>query len=590
MTSRDLTYRDAKSGDEWVWPLKHLRKYGCDGDIFSFEAGRKCPGGEGLYAFSTRKASQLFDMVAKNISEGGLEEMGVTSPHNDPGAAMQSPLMSPVPPPVPVSNPPPVPPISQIHQTLPEYQNITCHHGQVIGAENPLTTSPPGAEGPYPHPVSPPSQDPQGAQNSTPSPPPIPVPPRVHYTEVSVVQEASGGENSQESRDKEQEPKVSYSQIDIKQTEEYNRQLQKMRELSMHPLPEITGGFTLVDKSAARKGNGHSRLHPQPLSAHRTQSESSIGSLPSPTSDVAGETSTSALLQTSQANGGIPGRSHTMSHGVTEPILYQNVPQQLQQPNYMNLTPQTSSVSHGGHHASSSHTPSGSSLHSAVAAAGAGIVNRTPQPQLNQPLLYENLQMGRSTPIAGHSHSGYISTSPPRLANMDPFCNYADLQLSSTPKPGGAAGAASAQARNRDGERQHANNSRFSDTDDSHAVLRFPSASTNTTPAPSISINRSPDHSEVGSAVSSNVGVGNLPQRSSGIGDDETKVPYQALDFTVMAALRKTQEQRNEDRQRLEEERRREDEKKRKEKEEKEAKALKKKEKKERKDRRNSHN
>ena len=41
----DLKYKDTKSGDEWVWPLK---KFGCDRMIFSFEVVRKCSEGEGL--------------------------------------------------------------------------------------------------------------------------------------------------------------------------------------------------------------------------------------------------------------------------------------------------------------------------------------------------------------------------------------------------------------------------------------------------------------------------------------------------------------------------------------------------------------
>ena len=50
------------------WPLKHLRRYGCDGHIFSIEAGSKCPAGEGMYAFSTDHAQELFEVVAKTVS------------------------------------------------------------------------------------------------------------------------------------------------------------------------------------------------------------------------------------------------------------------------------------------------------------------------------------------------------------------------------------------------------------------------------------------------------------------------------------------------------------------------------------------
>ena len=40
------------------------------GKCFLFEAGSKCLGGEGLYAFSAKRASEIFDMVARNINPG----------------------------------------------------------------------------------------------------------------------------------------------------------------------------------------------------------------------------------------------------------------------------------------------------------------------------------------------------------------------------------------------------------------------------------------------------------------------------------------------------------------------------------------
>lgn len=84
VTAVELIYTDSKSNEDWHWPLKYLRKYGCDGDVFTFEAGRKCPGGEGLYAFSTKKASVLFEMVARNINQGNLQPAGDLSPFNEP--------------------------------------------------------------------------------------------------------------------------------------------------------------------------------------------------------------------------------------------------------------------------------------------------------------------------------------------------------------------------------------------------------------------------------------------------------------------------------------------------------------------------
>ena len=77
VSSNDLAYINSRTLEQLVWPLKYLRKYGCNGDIFSFEAGRRCPGGEGLYVFKTKKASELVILVDKNIHQhtrhGGLQ-------------------------------------------------------------------------------------------------------------------------------------------------------------------------------------------------------------------------------------------------------------------------------------------------------------------------------------------------------------------------------------------------------------------------------------------------------------------------------------------------------------------------------------
>ena len=80
VSNTDLTYTNSRTQEQLEWPLKYLRKYGCDGDVFSFEAGRKCPGGEGLYAFRTKKASELFELVARNINQGNLQPPSDLSP------------------------------------------------------------------------------------------------------------------------------------------------------------------------------------------------------------------------------------------------------------------------------------------------------------------------------------------------------------------------------------------------------------------------------------------------------------------------------------------------------------------------------
>lgn len=56
------------------WPLRCLRKYGFDIEIFSFECGRRCPTGHGIYAFHCLKAEQLFNVVQQNIQLRNLTD------------------------------------------------------------------------------------------------------------------------------------------------------------------------------------------------------------------------------------------------------------------------------------------------------------------------------------------------------------------------------------------------------------------------------------------------------------------------------------------------------------------------------------
>lgn len=56
------------------WPLRCLRKYGFDSDLFTFECGRRCPTGAGIYAFRCRKAEQLFNMLQHNIQVRNLSD------------------------------------------------------------------------------------------------------------------------------------------------------------------------------------------------------------------------------------------------------------------------------------------------------------------------------------------------------------------------------------------------------------------------------------------------------------------------------------------------------------------------------------
>jgi fibroblast growth factor receptor substrate 2 len=58
-----------RSGEETlVWPLHFLRRYGfTSSGVFSFESGRRCSTGEGLYSFTTQHAERIFQVFFGEI-------------------------------------------------------------------------------------------------------------------------------------------------------------------------------------------------------------------------------------------------------------------------------------------------------------------------------------------------------------------------------------------------------------------------------------------------------------------------------------------------------------------------------------------
>lgn len=60
-----ILYRRGR--DATKWPLRSLRRYGFDKEIFSFESGRRCNTGQGIYAFKCRRADQLFATLQEYI-------------------------------------------------------------------------------------------------------------------------------------------------------------------------------------------------------------------------------------------------------------------------------------------------------------------------------------------------------------------------------------------------------------------------------------------------------------------------------------------------------------------------------------------
>lgn len=51
-----------------AWALQHLRRYGLTGNVFSFEAGRRCPTGPGIYTFRCSNATQFYSKFQRCIN------------------------------------------------------------------------------------------------------------------------------------------------------------------------------------------------------------------------------------------------------------------------------------------------------------------------------------------------------------------------------------------------------------------------------------------------------------------------------------------------------------------------------------------
>lgn len=56
------------------WPLRCLRRYGWEEELFSFESGRRSTTGPGIFAFKCQRAEVLFNTVQESIRRAGQSE------------------------------------------------------------------------------------------------------------------------------------------------------------------------------------------------------------------------------------------------------------------------------------------------------------------------------------------------------------------------------------------------------------------------------------------------------------------------------------------------------------------------------------
>jgi fibroblast growth factor receptor substrate 2 len=56
-----ILYQQAKMPVRW--PLRLVRRYGFEHETLTFESGRRCATGRGIYAFKSQRAEQLFNLM-----------------------------------------------------------------------------------------------------------------------------------------------------------------------------------------------------------------------------------------------------------------------------------------------------------------------------------------------------------------------------------------------------------------------------------------------------------------------------------------------------------------------------------------------
>ena len=378
VTEAELIYTDRRTAASWRWPLKFLRKYGCDGEVFSFEAGRKCPGGEGLYAFSAKRASQIFDMVARNINQGGLQPLaGELSPFPSESRPLdQNVLVS-----------------RRSSSQSPTHHTDQPNYANVDPMGNPLVL--------------------ENGMDPT-LPPPRPV----AYKEV--VFERPPEHHPVPKGD---EARPSYTKIDFVETEQYNREKRLGTLAEMPCIPQGRTSTSSVSgypsSSYERSSKQRSRMHTYsgPGGSGRSPSETSFssqGSLTDSTRDI--RPSLSSPLSTAA------GASHvSLETPTSATALYQNV---------------LVSAAGAGPGAAAVPLPQAPQQQYQNVTVGAGSVSQvfsTPQPMTNGGS-HSSLHSSRSASQSGAVRSTRSKTSngtSPVVVNGDPMAHYADLELGS---------------------------------------------------------------------------------------------------------------------------------------------------------------
>ncbi|OQV17847.1 hypothetical protein BV898_08136 [Hypsibius exemplaris] len=66
ITADDLIFRE-KSKPPISWPIRSIRRYGCEENSFEIESGRRCISGEGYFTFQSKYANRIFTVVQETV-------------------------------------------------------------------------------------------------------------------------------------------------------------------------------------------------------------------------------------------------------------------------------------------------------------------------------------------------------------------------------------------------------------------------------------------------------------------------------------------------------------------------------------------
>ncbi|XP_066506157.1 fibroblast growth factor receptor substrate 2b [Hoplias malabaricus] len=103
LTEEELVLRTHKC-DAVRWPYLCLRRYGYDSNLFSFESGRRCQTGQGIFAFKCARAEEIFNMLQDimhnnsiSVVEEPVFEPALTHTEPDPPLTPRTPTSAALP-------------------------------------------------------------------------------------------------------------------------------------------------------------------------------------------------------------------------------------------------------------------------------------------------------------------------------------------------------------------------------------------------------------------------------------------------------------------------------------------------------------